>query len=397
VRVGGRYETPKLAGASHFIEHLLFKGTTKRSAKAISQEIEGRGGYLNAYTQEESTCYFVRLPYEYNRQAFNVLADMYRNAKLAEADVERERTVILEEIKMYNDQPQSVVMDQLGSAVWSGHPIGLPLAGNVDSLSKMSRDDLETFRRTRYQPNQTIVAFAGRVDHDACVAMVAQELGEMVNGKRYSYKPVTPETPQEAIRLGRRDIAQVHAALGFRTNFSRHDSKRRVALRMLNSLLGENMSSRLFQVVRERYGMAYAISSIYQLLDDTGVVMIGAGLDSERAERGLQLVARELERIKSKPVGVAELKRSKDYLLGSFRLSLEATSRQLSWIGDSLACYGSVLDPKEFIEEVKKTTAAELQAVAEEVFDRDRLSLSLVVPNEHPLDESAWLKTMAEI
>ena len=176
VRAGGRDENARTAGASHFIEHLLFKGTTSRSAKAISQAIEGRGGYLNAYTQEESTCYYARLPYEYQAQAFDVLADMYLNAKLDPADIDRERTVILEELKMYRDQPQAVVQEQLTESLWVGHPLGQPLVGNEKSLSGLTREALDAFRQRLYQLGRTVVVFAGRVNHDTCVARVEKRL-----------------------------------------------------------------------------------------------------------------------------------------------------------------------------------------------------------------------------
>jgi len=396
VRVGGRHETAQTAGASHFIEHLLFKGTPERSAKAISQAVEGHGGYLNAYTQEENTCYYARLPHEHQAEAFDVLADMYLNAKLDSADVDKERAVILEELKMYRDQPQAVVQEQLAEAVWVGHPVGMPLVGNERSLAKLSRGVLDAFRRDRYQPDRTVVVFAGRVDHDVCVARARKRLGAAAKGRPVRCRPVTAATRQESLRLTRRDIEQVHAALGFRTPFDRHDP-RRFALRILNSLLGENMSSRLFQVVREKHGLAYSVHSSYQLFDDTGMLMVAAGLDTARADRALRLIARELERVRRCPAGAAELRRTKDYLLGSFRLGLEGTGGRMSWVGESLAQYGRLLDPAEFIDQIRAATAEEVRAVAETVFDPARMTLSLVVPQGHPLDEAAWLKTVAGV
>jgi predicted Zn-dependent peptidase len=393
IRVGGRYERPETAGASHFIEHLLFKGTPTRSARAISQAIEGRGGYLNAYTQEECTCYYARLPHEYQFEAFDVLSDMYLHATLAPGDVDRERAVILEELKMYRDQPQAVVQEQLSEAVWAGHPIGAPLVGNERSLAGLTRDALDAFRRSHYLPGRTIVVFAGRVDHDACVARVGKSLSRLGGGAAARFRPVTAKTRQEKIRLTRREIEQVHAAIGFRIPFSRHD-RRRVALRILNTLLGENMSSRLFQVVRERHGLAYSIHSSYQLFDDTGLLAIAAGLDSARADLAARLIAREIARVREKAVGAAELRRAKDYLLGSFRLGLEGTGGQLAWVGESLAQYGRLIDPDEFIGLVRSTSAEDVRALAETVFDPRRMTLSLVAPQKHPMDEAAWLETL---
>ena len=395
VGVGGRHEAPAMAGASHFIEHMLFKGTRRRTAKEISQAIEGRGGYLNAYTQEDATCYYARLPHERMGEAFDVLVDMYREPKFAPEDIDRERGVIIEELRMCHDQPQQVVQEQLMDGLWFGHPLGRPLVGSEKTLKAMTRANLNAFRHRHYQPGRTIFAMAGRLEHQAVVAMVRDAVGRLPAGRSYSFHKVDRTVPQKQFRLARREIEQVHAAIGFRA-FGRND-RRRFALRVLNSILGENMSSRLFQIVREKHGLAYAVQSSYQLFDETGAVVVSAGLDRVRAADALRLISREIARMREKPVSAGELRRARDYLQGQFRLGLEGTSSQMQWVGDTLLNYGRFVKPDEVLAQLMAVTAADMQQVAAELFVPRKLTLSLVVPEKDPADEKKWLGNMAAL
>ena len=392
VGVGGRHEAPSVAGASHFIEHMLFKGTRRRTAKEISQAIEGRGGYLNAYTQEDATCYYARIPHERLDEAFDVLADMYRDPKFAPAEIDRERGVIIEEMRMCHDQPQHVVQEQLMDGLWSGHPLGRPLVGSEKTLRAMTRAELDGFRRRHYQPGNTIFAMAGRLDHATCVALVKDALGRQPAGRRLTCRKAGRDVPQKRFRLARRDIEQVHAAIGFRC-FGRHDS-RRFALRMLNSVLGENMSSRLFQIVREKHGLAYAVQSSFQLFDETGAMVVSAGLDRVRAADALRLIGREVVRMREQPVSAGELRRARDYLQGQFRLGLEGTGSQMQWIGETLINYGRFVKPEEVLTRLMAVTAEDMRQVAAELFVPKKLTLSLVVPEKDPADEKKWLETL---
>ena len=395
VGVGGRHETPAVAGASHFIEHMLFKGTRRRSAREISQAIEGRGGYLNAYTQEDATCYYARIPHERLDEAFDVLADMYREPKFAPADIDRERGVIIEELRMCHDQPQQVVQEQLMDGLWPGHPLGRPLVGTEKTLRAMTRAGLDGFRRRHYQPGNTVFGMAGRLDHATCVALVKDAIGRLPAGRSLSFRKVDRTVPQQRFRIARREIEQVHAAIGFR-GFGRHDP-RRFALRMLNSILGENMSSRLFQIVREKHGLAYAVQSSFQLFDETGAMVISAGLDRARAADALRLIAREVARMRDKPVSRGELQRARDYLQGQFRLGLEGAGSQMQWIGETLLNYGRFVKPEEVLAQLMAVTAEEMRQVAAELFTPKKLTLSLVVPEKDPVDEKDWLGTLAAL
>ena len=387
VGAGGRHETPRLAGVSHFLEHMLFKGTPTRSALAISQAIEGRGGYLNAYTQEESTCYYARLPHEYLEQAFDVLADMYLHAVIGEEDFNRERDVILEEIKMYQDLPQHVVQEKLQEVMFKDHPLGAPLSGDEAALRRMTRATLLRYMARAYTPPASIFVFAGRLDHAACVACVERAVGARRAAKVLPVKRVDGTVAQERLVCVRKEIAQVHAVVGFRI-FGRHDD-RRYALRVLNGLLGENMSSRLFQSVRERHGLCYSIQSSFQLFEETGLFTVSGGFDTQRARAALKLTAKEIRRVLASNVGAAELKRTKEYLLGAFRLGLEGAGSQMTYLGECMQNYGRFIHPEETIAAIQAVTAADVRHVAEDVFEPSRMTLSLVVPSAHPVSDEA--------
>ncbi len=395
VGVGGRHERASQSGVSHFLEHMLFKGTPTRSALDISRAIEGRGGYLNAFTQEESTCYYARLPYEFLPQAFDVLSDMHLNALLKPEDVARERDVIIEEIKMYQDLPQHVVQEKMQEGMFNGHALGLPLSGESKTLAKMDQDFLARYKSVAYTPASTVFAFAGRLDHAACVACVEKAVGQVRSRKPLMFKHVDATVGQKRAVVIRKDINQVHAAVGFRV-FGRHDD-RRYALRVLNSLLGENMSSRLFQSVRERSGLCYSIQSSCQLFEETGVFVINGGFDTRRAEAALRLTVKELRRVVDVKIGPRELKRTKDYLLGTFRLGLEGSGNQMMFLGESMLNYGRVVNPEETISGIKAVTPDDVRRVAEDIFEISRMTLALVVPRAQPQSEDDWLAAFKKL
>ncbi|MBN1557943.1 MAG: insulinase family protein, partial [Lentisphaerae bacterium] len=280
VGVGSRCETRVQAGVSHFIEHLLFKGTGRRSARDISRVIEGRGGYLNAFTQEESTCYYARVAFDQFNRALDVLTDMIVDPRLDPADVDKERGVIIEEIMMYRDQPRHVVQEMLSRALWPGHPLGRAVIGTPESLAGMNRAQIRAFKERHYVPSRLVVAFAGRVEHNRCVDRVAEGLGRLKGTEPRRPRRVTHKVAQTRFDIQGKPIEQAHLAMGFRL-FGRRDP-RRYTLRILNAILGENMSSRLFQVVREKHGLAYSVHSCVHLFQETGVLEVSAGLDRRR-------------------------------------------------------------------------------------------------------------------
>ncbi|MBI3987251.1 MAG: insulinase family protein [Lentisphaerae bacterium] len=393
IGVGGRYETRTLGGVSHFIEHLLFKGTEKLSARDISQSIEGHGGYCNAFTQEEMTCYYARVAFNHMPRVLSILGDMYLHPRFDPSDIDKERDVIVEEIRMYQDRPEHVVQEMLSDILWKDHELGRPLVGTPETLTGLSRERLVAFKRKKYVPDNTLWTFAGPVDHHACVDRVARLMKGLKNAPEPTYTLVTPSVAQERMALKAKDIEQSHLAMGFRL-FGRFD-KRRYTLKVLSVILGENMSSRLFQIVREKHGLAYSVHSSFQLFAETGVLAISAGLDKAKNEKALSLIVRELNRLKEETVGAHELKRAREYIVGQLRLGLESTSGQMMWMGESILTYGRAITPDEFIEAVSAVTADDVQKLAHAIL-RDRcVSLSLLSPGLSDKDGER-LKTILE-
>lgn len=382
VGTGGRHEPDAWSGVSHFIEHLLFKGTKRRSARRISEAIEGRGGDINAFTQEENTCFFARVGAEHAWLALDVLLDMYADPRLDGDDIRRERDVVIDEIQMVHDQPHQRVEELLGELHWPGHPLGRPLTGTAESLRRLGRQELLDYMRRLYVPVNTVVVLAGPLDHEACVRRVAGYLGRRAAGRAARCARVPAGLSPRRFGVEPREIEQAHVALGIRA-FGRHDP-RRYALKLLSVVLGENMSSRLFQSVRETHGLAYAIQSGAHGFLDVGTLVVSAGLDASRAVRGLQLVARELARLREEPIGRRELGRARDYAVGQLRLGLEGTSNQMMWVGEHLMGYGEVVSPEATIEALQGVTADAIRGVARALFVPEGMSLAMVAPDPGP-------------
>ncbi len=378
VAVGGRYEPAALNGACHFIEHMLFKGTRSRSARDISQEVEGLGGYLNAFTGEESTCYFARAPHRQLEPLLEVLVDMLLRSRFSPADIVKERGVIKEEIAMYLDQPSQHVHELLDELVWPDHPLGRPLAGTEEGLDTLDRTALVRFQRASYTAPASLVVAAGRVSHREVVRAVTRHARHFPPGPAPGCEPVRHRQDRPRVRLFTKPTEQTQLALGIRV-FSRHD-ERRYTLRLLNTLLGEIMSSRLFQVIREQHGLAYSISSGMGLLEDTGLLSISAGLDAEQLPRVLGLILRELRRLATTPPRSAEMRRTRDYALSQFELGLESTENQMTMVGEQWLGYRRMTTPHEVERRLSAVTADEIQRCAADLFRDENLNLALVSP-----------------
>ncbi len=380
VGVGSRFEPEALGGISHFTEHLLFKGTQRRSARDISQAIEGRGGYLNAFTSEENTCYYARVGFNQIDPAFDVLADMYLNSDFAPAEIEKERGVIIEEIMMYRDQPRHQVGEILMGQLWPAHPLGRPIIGTEKTLKGMKHATFRRFVGERYVPANTVVAFAGKVEHADCVARVEALLGKQrATARPATFKKVNARHAPKRTVFQQKDIEQTHLALGIRLFGVRDD--RRHALKLLSAVLGENMSSRLFQIVREKHGLAYSVHSHIQLFHDSGALTIGAGLDRKRKTKALELIVREIRRMRESAVGARELRLAKDYVVGQLRLALESTSQQMMWVGENVLTRGRFIPPEETIAKLERVTAGDIQKLAQAVLRVPRMSLAIISPD----------------
>jgi predicted Zn-dependent peptidase len=378
VGVGSRHEPVELNGVCHFIEHLLFKGTHRRSAREISQAVEGIGGYLNAFTSEETTCFHARAGHERFEELLDVLMDMLLESKFAPVEIGKEREVIKEEISMYLDEPQHHVQELLNETLWPGQPLGSPITGTNVTLNRMGRSQLVNFLKHKYVSGSTVVAVAGRIQHRQAVRTVEKYARRLKRGDRPAFAPVRNEQNAPRVRLHTKKTEQTQIALGIRT-CSRHD-ERRYALRLLNAILGENMSSRLFQVIREDRGLAYSIYSSPSFFADTGDLVISAGLDTQNVSKALTLILKELRKLRKSAVSSAELRRARDYSIGQIDLSSESTETQMNWVGEQLLGYGSVLLPSQIKKRLRGVTADEIRGVANDFFRPERFNLALVSP-----------------
>jgi predicted Zn-dependent peptidase len=380
VGIGGRYESRQHGGISHFLEHLLFKGTRRRTARQISQAIEGVGGLINAFTGEEATCYYAKTSHRFLDIATDVLCDMYRHPRLLPSDIERERSVIKEELLMYRDQPDQYVHEMLGELLWPNHPLGRSITGTPETLDRINRAELTRYWRANYSAANTIVAVAGQCDHADIVARVTKALPFPRRSSRARYQPV-PASRQRApaVRLLTKNVEQTHVALAVR-GVSRHDL-RRFAVKLLSVILGENMSSRLFQIIREEHGLAYSINSSTTYFDDTGALIISVGLDTKQLHRALRLILRELGRMARSGPDCRELQRAKDYAIGQMRMGLEVSSNQMMWIGEHLLAYNRIPTTDEIEKQVMAVTDSHVRHMAAELFHDHRLHAAIISPS----------------
>ncbi len=381
VASGSRHEDAKSAGISHFIEHMLFKGTPTRTPLDITQAIEGRGGNFNACTGEESTCYFAHMPNECLDEAVDILSDMYLRATIPADEFAREKQVVIEEIKMYADEPDSVAMENLQRNLFPDSPLGAPVAGSAQSLGPMTPAVLRRYVKTHYRADNTIAVLVGAFDPDRARATLEAQLGrfarragasDAVRGDDPAHVPVVPHVSVA------REINQAQLALGYRT-FGLRDP-RKYAATVLDAVLGRGMSSRLFQEVREKRGLSYDISSRMHFFADAGMFTVTAGLDAAKAEATLATVDRELKRVATKRVGAEELRRTKEFLIGNFRLSHEKMTSKMFFYGQTMLAFGRLVEPAEQVEGIRAVTAADVQATAREIFQTKNRAVSWVVP-----------------
>jgi len=389
--VGSRCERVGETGISHFLEHMLFKGTPRRSAARISQEVEGLGGYINACTSEESTCYHARAHASQAAKLMDVLADMYLNPVFDRQEITRERRVIKEEIAMTLDQPSQHVLELSDESLWPNQPLGRSIAGDERTLNRTRRRELAAFHARHYVSGSTVVVAAGDIRHRDLLDLAKRLARRIPAGDHSSWFPAVNGQSRPEIKLFTRDMEQTQFALGIRT-CSRHDP-RRFALRLANVILGENMSSRLFQSIREEHGLAYSIYSTPNFYHDTGSLTIAAGLDTAHTQKALKLTLAELRRLREKPPGAAELRRARDYLIGQLDLSLESTESQMNWVGEQLLGFDQIIPPDEIKARLNEIRPADIRRVARDFFRPERLCLSLV----SPLKSNRGLRKLLEI
>ncbi len=376
IGTGSRAEREPEAGLSHLLEHLLFKGTARYGSLEIDQIFDGMGAELNAGTGKETTSLYARVIDEHLDLALDVMGDMVFAPAFEDVDAERE--VILEEIAMYEDDPADKVFDVLGEAVFGTHPLGRAIIGRAAVVAETPVPELRAFHAGRYTPGNVVLAAAGSVDHDALVALARAR--ETPAGAGLPAVEAAPGDRAAAVRFEVKDTEQYHVCLGG-PGIAR-DDERRFALRVLDTVFGGTSSSRLFQEVRERRGLAYAVYSFSAQYADTGQVGLYVGTRTDNLAAALEVVAAELERVRAEPATSAELIRAKENLKGRVVLSLESTSARMNRLGSSLLADMPLLTLDEVVERIDAVTVEDLAALADELFAAERLSAAGIGPEE---------------
>jgi predicted Zn-dependent peptidase len=384
IGTGSRYESDEHAGLSHLLEHLLFKGTAKYASVQIDQIFDGMGAELNAGTGKETTSVYARVIDEHLVDAFDVMADMVFRPTLRDMDSERE--VILEEIAMYEDDPQEKVFDLLGEATFGDDPLGRAIIGRAEVISQTPADEIVRFHRERYRPGNVVIAAAGAVDHDALVALARERMGDLASdgAGRAAQPAVAPAGVRR--RFERKDTEQYHVCLGA-TGISRHDD-RRFALRVLDTIFGGTSSSRLFQEVREQRGLAYSVYSFSSAYADTGQVGLYVGTRGDNLVAALSVMGAELRRLHGQSATPEELVRAKENLKGRVVLALESTGARMNRLGSEILANAPLMPINEVVERIEAVSLDDLTALVDELWAPERLSAAGIGPDEERFDEA---------
>ena len=375
---GSRYESEAQAGVSHFIEHLCFRGTEKRlSAKDISGAIEGVGGVLNGGTDKELTVYWCKVAQPHFHLALDVLADMVLHSRFEKNDIEKERQIIVEEISMSKDAPNQLVGMILDELLWPDHPLGRDVAGTNKSVGAMTREQMRDYMDREYSPSNTVISIAGNIQHDEAVNEVNKVLGNWENKKtRLNYLPYL-ELKNPRLKVENKETEQTHLCPAL-PGVSLQDP-RRFTLDLMNVILGEGMSSRLFLDVRDKLGLAYNIHSYLDHFQDSGALTVYAGVHPKKLEISISAILEQLTLLKEK-VSDEDLHKAKELSKGRLLLRMEDSRSVAGWVGGQEILNGSILDVEEVVAIIDKVTAKEMCAVAKELLIGDRLRLSVVGP-----------------
>ena len=388
--VGGRQESRRQNGVFHFLEHMLFKGTTKRNAREISEAIEGVGGYLNAFTAEEMTCYYARASASHLPLVIDVLSDMVLRATFPAAEIARERGVIQEEIRMYEDQPGQVAQDIASTLLWPNHPLGQPLLGTSQTVNNLRRRDLLNVRRKYYHAGNLCITVAGKTDIAEVKELLRPLLRQIPTGPRAVAKPASRRQTGARLQVVHKAIEQTQFVVGLR-GVSRHDP-RRSAFRLMSVMLGENMSSRLFQNVREKHGLAYSISTGASYYQETGSFYINAGVENSKTAQAIRLTLQTVAQLARRAPSARELRRAKEYTYGQIHLNLESTDNQMMWLGEGLLGHNRVINPDKLIRQIELVTVDEIRAAAAILVHDERLNLAVVSPTAELAEVQAAAK-----
>jgi predicted Zn-dependent peptidase len=389
VGTGSRYESPDEAGISHLIEHMAFKGTARRSAKQIAEALESVGGQMNAFTSKEYTCFYARVVDEHLPIAIDVLSDMFFSSLYKADDIDREKKVIQEEIRMYEDTPDDLIHDLFAQTVWSGHPLGRPVIGTMDSVAGLSREAVLDYHQRQYCPGNLVLALAGNLTTDAAVSAL-RPLFEGAGAVSPDRQIQAPET-----RVANKSIAkpleQVHFCLGA-PGLSQHDD-RVYTLQVINTILGGGASSRLFQKIREERGLVYSIYSYFTAFNDAGLFTIYAGTNAENLGEVLELTWREIEQLMESGITPEELARVKEQIKGSLLLASESVTHRMHRLGKSEIIYGRLISPEEVLQKTSAVTREDVLSLVRELLAPERLSITTVGAINGATERLPWSRS----
>ncbi len=378
VMVGSRGETRAKSGLAHFMEHITFKGTQKLpTTREVSDAIEGVGGSSNAATDRETTVYWTRLPVREAALGVDVLAELTLRPRLRSADIAHEREIIIDEIRSYRDEPAQYIYNIWDEAFFGDSPLGWEIAGDEESVRSLTDDDIRSFWAAGYRPSNMVVSLAGDLSHEEAVALVEHSFGRG-DGAAQSYAAAAPG-PVERMRLEHRHTAQAHVALGLPALPRDHEDQ--WTLDLLNTVLGDGTSSRLFMKIREEDGLAYDVHSFQTDYADTGILQVYMGVDADDVVSAMRGVLAELSRLRDEPVPAAELERARNYTLGRLELRLEESRSMASFLGSQEALHERVMTMDEVMEALRAVTADDIQSLAGRLFRDDRLCAAVIGPN----------------
>ncbi len=371
---GSRHESAERSGIAHFVEHMLFKGTASRSAEDIAQQIDSIGGQLDAFTAKEYASYYIKVLDEHLPLAIDILSDIVRNPAFTPDDIEREKKVVLEEIKMVEDTPDDLVHELFTQGFWENHPLGRPILGTKETVESFNADLLRDYFRGVYTADNLIVSAVGNLEHDRVRELVAAKFGSLVGAGAPAADRAPAVVPNVLIR--NKELEQSHVCLGVGSYPQDHDD--RYSSYVLNTLLGGSMSSRLFQNIREKRGLAYAVFSGLSAYRDAGAFTIYAGCANDAVDEVVDLCVEELRGVKNTEVSASELQRSKDHLKGSLMLGLESTASRMSHLARQEIYFDKQFGLDETLQGIEKVTAADVQRVAADLFQNGSLSATVL-------------------
>ena len=387
--VGSAAEAAERRGVSHLVEHMLFKGTERRTARQIAEEMDGIGGNLNAFTDKETTCYYAKVMDQHLPLAVDVLTDMFLNSRFDASDLAKEQKVVLEEIKMYDDSPDELIHDLFIQTMWDGSNLGAPTIGFEQTVTALTPDDLRTHMKRHYAPNSVVIAAAGNIDHDA----IAELFDRAFTSFAGTSEPPVPEdpktTPNTLFRT--KDSEQAYVVLGTRGLSVRDD--RRYALSVMDTILGGGMSSRLFQEIREKRGLVYTVYSFQAAYRGAGLFAVYAGTSPQNVGECVSVISEQFAHLRDHRVSEGELRLAKEHIKGSLTLSLESTSSRMIRLGRSEFSLGRELTTEEIEEKVEAVSAQEIHTLAQELLHGDNLGLCVL----GPVDEASvdWNRSAA--